>query len=58
MRENWLLMAKAFAGLVMIFGTALWLPAAVGQSSEEVVIEWLRSERASLLDVGNLKLER
>ncbi len=51
-------MDKAITSLVLTICTAFWLPTAIGQSSEEVVIEWLRSEQASLLDVGNLKLER
>ncbi len=50
-------MAKSIAAFVLTIHIAFLVPAALGQSSEEVVIEWLRSEQASLLDVGNLKLE-
>ena len=51
-------MAKSIAAFVLTIHIAFLVPVALGQSSEEVVIEWLRSEQASLLDVGNLKLER
>ncbi len=50
-------MAKSIAAFVLTIHIAFLVPAALGQNSEEVVIEWLRSEQASLLDVGNMKLE-
>ncbi len=50
-------MRNAPVAIVLVLGIAFWRSAALAQSSEEVVIDWLRSEQASLLDVGNLKLE-